>query len=169
MPSTNGQHFGATAPVPYRAPQSGQLYTPSFPPPVYYRDTFGLQPADDQPMPLFDDCVYNTTNGGDADVSGPRRSRASLSERRGHRISAIDFTGSVDGSEQPADPEDAVQAENGEDDEDNDAAATPSDDDSFTTKSTGKHKKFFYFNMSEYIKANEISRTLLSLSKNKNC
>lgn len=168
MPSTNGQHFGATAPVPYRAPQSGQLYTPSFPPPVYYRDTFGLQPADDQPMPLFDDCVYNTTNGGDADVSGPRRSRASLSERRGHRISAIDFTGSVDGSEQPADPEDA-QAENGEDDEDNDAAATPSDDDSFTTKSTGKHKKFFYFNMSEYIKANEISRSLLSLSKNKNC
>jgi len=37
----------AAPPVPYRASSNRQLFTPSFPPPVYYRDTFGLQPTDD--------------------------------------------------------------------------------------------------------------------------
>jgi hypothetical protein len=34
-------------PVPYRT-KSAQQYTGSFPPPVYYRDTFGLQPVQDR-------------------------------------------------------------------------------------------------------------------------
>ena len=37
----------AAPPVPYRSPSNSQQYTPSFPPPVYYRDTFGMQPSDD--------------------------------------------------------------------------------------------------------------------------
>ncbi|KAF7638401.1 hypothetical protein Mgra_00002082 [Meloidogyne graminicola] len=35
-----------TPPVPFRTESTSQQYTPSFPPPVYYRDTFGLEPVE---------------------------------------------------------------------------------------------------------------------------
>ena len=43
-------------PVPYRAESNSQQYTPSFPPPVYYRDTFGLEPVEY----LQGDCITDS-------------------------------------------------------------------------------------------------------------
>ncbi|KAI6175901.1 hypothetical protein M3Y97_00740900 [Aphelenchoides bicaudatus] len=51
------------APVPHRT-SSAQNYAGSFPPPVYYRDTFGLQPANDR---RFSESV--TTNDSDSDTT----------------------------------------------------------------------------------------------------
>jgi hypothetical protein len=45
------------APLPYRDTSNSQVYTPSFPPPIYYRDTFGLEPVDEY-MPNLEE------NGG---------------------------------------------------------------------------------------------------------
>lgn len=55
-----------SAPVPYRA-SNAQQYNGSFPPPVYYRDTFGLQPVNDR---RFSESI--TTN--DSDETGTTRS-----------------------------------------------------------------------------------------------
>uniref|UniRef100_A0A915P0S0 Uncharacterized protein n=1 Tax=Meloidogyne floridensis TaxID=298350 RepID=A0A915P0S0_9BILA len=46
----------STPPVPYRAESNSQQYTPSFPPPVYYRDTFGLEPVEY----LQGDCITDS-------------------------------------------------------------------------------------------------------------
>jgi hypothetical protein len=58
------------APVPYRS-QNAQQYTGSFPPPVYYRDTFGLQPINER---RFSESI--TTN--DSDETGTTKSTSKL-------------------------------------------------------------------------------------------
>ena len=60
----------AAPPVPYRAKSNNQIFTPSFPPPIYYRDTFGLEPdqehlaQDDNPPDTEDDESSSTKSTG---------------------------------------------------------------------------------------------------------